>query len=212
MKRTPFGTFSPMFKATAGYLELLNLATPGKRRAVSLAVKCCRASENPHQEIAEMLKEMDWRPHIVAAVAIAVLDFDQRSIHQLWAAIDGGSWVTPQLAAIAYLKDPQFAACARTRIEARCPVYERFADSTTESDGDCATGTKGTTIQVAKMAAALVRLVSLLPGPPEWIETERSSPEILDLLSCDVDVSGNIAERWSVRLTTILRSLDIGLV
>lgn len=198
-----------MFKSTAGYLKLLNLDTAGKRRAVSLVVKCCRASKDAHQEVAEMLNQMDWRPHVVAAVAISVLDFDRRSIQQLWAAIDGGSWVTPQLAVAAYLKDPKFAEAARMRIEARCPVYERFSDSTALPDDDCGPGTKGTTIQSAKMAAALIRLVSLLPVPPAWIETERSSPEILALLSADVDISGKIAERWLVRLTTILRSMGI---
>jgi hypothetical protein len=178
---------------------------------VSLVAKCCQSSENPHLEVVKLLEQTDWRPHLVAAVALSVLDYDSKSIRKLWAAIDAGSWVTPQLAVAAFLKDPGFSEAARVRIEARCPVETCWPFAASSPEQDASAGPAEKPIRSAKAAASLVRLVGLLPASPEWLAAEQSSPDFIDLLSEDVDLSGEITESWLVTLATMLQSLYIKL-
>lgn len=198
-----------MFVAEDGYLKLLHLGSPGTIRAVSLVVKCCQASKNPHQEVVKLLDQTDWRPHLVAAVAVAILGYDEKSLTKLWSSIDARSWVTPQLAVAAYLKDPKFSESAKVRIQAGCPVIALRQISNCSSNRQSDVGPALIPIQSAKLAASLVRLVGLLSVPPRWFKAQESSPELTALLSKDEDLSGEIAESWLVTLKTMLQSLEI---
>src|ERR1700691_4459567 len=102
-----FGIFAPLFEESTGYLVLLNLSEASESKwAVSLVKKCCASVSDPTDYICRFLNESNWRPHLVSAVAIALLPDNPKTIRQLWAAIDRDSWVTPQLAAVAFLRDP----------------------------------------------------------------------------------------------------------
>src|SRR5277367_3696802 len=105
MKKTqqPFGVFSPLLGSGPGYLNLLNLDPLRSKLAVSRVIKCCHSSSDPFLDIARLLDEGNWRPHLVAAVALSVLGYDCAAFTKLWAAFDAGSWVTPQLAVVAYV-------------------------------------------------------------------------------------------------------------
>jgi hypothetical protein len=123
MATTPrFGIFSPLLNSEGGYLALLHLGSPFTPSALSEVLNCCRSVDNPHKEIAGLLEDSNWRPHLVAAVAISALSYESTSITSLWAAFDSGSRVSPQLAAAAFRRDPDFLAHARVRIALRCPL------------------------------------------------------------------------------------------
>jgi hypothetical protein len=139
-----------------------------------------------------------------------VLDYDDRSMRKLWAAVDAGSWVTPQLAVAAYLRDPQFSESARVRIQARCPIIEPISMDSSELQSSAEPA--GIPRRSPKAAASLVRLAGLLSVAPEWLATELSSVDLVDLLSTDDDWSGEIAENWLATLTTMLRALNVDLV
>jgi hypothetical protein len=64
----------------------------------------------------------------------------------LWQAFDAGTWVSPQLAVAAFLRDPRFAEQARTRI------VDTFSEYSSKS------------------LAALVALCQLMPATTEWLE------------------------------------------
>ena len=83
MTRIRSGIFLPLFESADGYLRFIHLRTAGTIRALDLVVKCCRASETPHREVDKLLDQTDWRPHLVAAVALSVLDYDDRSMRKL---------------------------------------------------------------------------------------------------------------------------------
>jgi hypothetical protein len=57
-----------------------------------------------------------WRDQVTAAAAIAIGGADEALCTSLWSAIDGTSWVVPQLVAAALLADPSFESCAADRL------------------------------------------------------------------------------------------------
>ena len=206
------GVFSSVFDSADGYLDLLHLDSHRGLNAVSSVVKCCHASPNPHLEIVRLLDDANWRPHIVAAVAVSALEYDHKSVASLWAAFDAGSWVTPQLAVAACLRDPNFSESARVRILARCPIEPSRLSSMSPVQRHSATGPAGARARSAKAAASLVQLASVLRAIPQWLTTERSAPDLVALLSEDVDGSAKIAEDWLDKLRAILKALGIELV
>lgn len=204
-----FGIFSSLFNSTGGYLALLHLNSPFTPSAVSAVVKCCQSSDNPHKEVGALLDECNWRPNLVAAVAISVLSYEDTSNFRLWAAFDSGSWVMPQLAVAAYLSDPDFLGHARVRIALRCPLDSSSLPSRTPLERHIAAGPAGGRKRSAKGAASLVQLVSTLRPTPVWFAREQSSPDLIALLSEDVDRSAQIAENWLLRLKSNLRTLGV---
>lgn len=60
-----------------------------------------------------------WRDQVIAAAAIAIAGADAADdtlCTALWSAIDGSSWVVPQLVAAALLGDPSFEPRAADRL------------------------------------------------------------------------------------------------
>jgi hypothetical protein len=214
--RDQLGVFKPLFGPDNKYLYLLNLReyapkppvlSPKYRHAVSLVVECCRKSENPYQEIGRLLDGLNWRPHLVAAVALSASSCDERAFVKLWAAFDSGSWVSPQLAVAAYLRDPNFCNRARARIESLCPVNASQLISTSPLERHVSAGPAGVVHRSAKAAASLVHLVSHREN--EWLTSALSSAELAALLSEDRDYSAQIAQNWLDTLTAILADLNI---
>jgi len=155
-----------------------------------------------------LLDEPNWRFHIVAAVALSVLRYDEPTFIKLWTAFDSGSWVTPQLAVAAYLRDPSFSDNAKTRIESRCPVNTSRMLLMSPPERHSAAGPAGEPQRSAKAAAALVYLVSL-KGQAEWLTTELSSPDLGKLLSEDIDRADQIAQYWLAELKNVLSAIAI---
>jgi hypothetical protein len=114
-----FGVFSPLFEARADYLVLLRLNMPEAKRVVTKLVEQCHLSSACHKEVGSLFDPSDWRPHLVGAVALSALPYDQESSGKLGGAVDRGSWVTPQLAVAAFIRDPAFADQAGARVRSR---------------------------------------------------------------------------------------------
>jgi hypothetical protein len=210
MKKTQqrFGVFWPLFDSEPGYLDFLNLDPRQSKLAVSRVIECCHSSSDPFLDIAHLLDEENWRPHLVAAVALSVLGYNRAAFTKLWAAFDTGSWVTPQLAVVAYLRDPDFLGQARVREEARCPVDASRLTRSSPLERHVAFGPAGAIERSAKAASALIYLLNL-SGPSDWLTAELASPDLTALLSGDRDHASTIAEGWLVSLKKILNSLTI---
>ncbi len=210
MKKTEqcFGVFSSLFDPEPRYMDFLNLDPRQSKLAVSRVVECCHSSSDPFLDIACLLDEENWRPHPVAAVALSVLGYNRAAFTKLWAAFDTGSWVTPQLAVVAYLRAPDFPGQARVRVQARCPVDASRLTRRGPVERHLAFGPAGATERSAKAASALIYLLNLF-GPSDWLTSELASPDLKGLLSGDRDHASTIAEGWLESLKTILNSLAI---
>lgn len=195
-----FGIFGPLFQDTPGnppgYLALLHLDRPEATRAISSVMKCCASAPRPYEDICRLLRQTNWRPHLVGAVAIATLASNSKANDELWLAIDKGSWVTPQLAAVAFLHDPLFADHARERLRSGCPVDTSRSAGLGAAERHSSTGPGGSVERSAKTAASLIGLVGLLPQQTHWAIAETSSVKMMNLLKNDIDSSGLIAQRW----------------
>jgi hypothetical protein len=195
-----FGIFAAILEGTIAYMKLLHLDGPEATETVSLVMKCCASVPNPYQDIRRLLRQDNWRSHLVAAVALATLATNTEANDELWNAIDKGSWVTPQLAAVALLRDPMFAERARKRLRSGCPVHASQAAKLSGPKRHSSTGPGGSVERSAKTAASLVALVGLLPET-DWLVAEAASVDLMSLLDKDIDSSGMIAERWLKRLS-----------
>lgn len=203
-----FGVFSPLFDSHPGYLNLLHLDVPWNKVTVSRVIECCHSSPDPFPDINRLLDQENWRPHLVAAVALSVFGYNQVAFKKLWDAFDAGSWVTPQLAVAAYLRDPDFSGQAQTRVQARCPIGVSHLTTYGPLERHVAFGPAGPLERSAKAANALIYLLHLF-GPPDWLKTELASPDLTALLAADRDHASIIAKTWLESLNAILKSLAI---
>jgi len=87
-------------------------------------------------------------------------------------AIDKGSWVTPQLAVAAFLRDPMFADHAQECLRSGCLIDASACAGLPALERHVSTGPAGTVERSAKTAASLVRLLEPLPHQPDWLTTE----------------------------------------
>ena len=138
-----------------------------------------------------MLRDVNWRPHLVGAIA-TYYNTANVAIAQMWAALDAGSWVAPQLGGILSLRDPNFITNAVDRLRNRCPLSgdpEYSIGSPVERHS--AQGPAGTHLRSSKSAASLLELL------PEDRATEFSSNgDLQSLIADDYDGSARIATSW----------------
>ena len=124
--------------------------------------------------------------HLVGAVAMLLTDDQEsRCTDDLWSAIDGGSWVVPQLAVTALFTDKEFAQQARRMIVARLSCRERsFAGGPT---GEYAS---------SKALASLLAVGSHIPSQREWFQVVSQDAKVQEILRDDRDRANEIAEQW----------------
>lgn len=198
-----FGIFEPMFESAHGYLALLNLSSADDTEAVEAVRNCCGTVSNPSSDICRLLTNVNWRPHLVAAVAVIVSGYDAEAVRLLWHRLDWGSWVTPQIAAALFLVDPGFHSQARARLEARCQVDSTQLRSMNPIERHSATGPAGSVPRFAKTAAALLQLAAMISPIPVWLQEMRAAKDMQALVAQDMDGSEEIAERWLNRIKEI---------
>ena len=192
-----------MFASAHGYLALLNLSSDDVSEAVELVRDCWGKASDPYADIGRMLADPNWRPHLVAAVAVIVSGYHADVVNRLWLRLDSGSWVTPQIGAALFLIDPDFAARARVRLEAGCPIDVTQLLSLTPPERHSAAGPAGTVHRSAKAAATLLRLLQMTSPLPDWVQNIATSEAMQALLAQDIDRSDTIAERWLQRIKEI---------
>ena len=202
MSTAQFGPFQALFEPgrfeVPLYLELLNWSGRDIQTAIDLIDEALTRNDATNW-VDKLLDDANWRPHLVAALALVLDDGGRLDTGALWRAIDAGSWVTPQLVATAYFVDRTFPERVRERMSALCPVVLPAGLSTIARHS--ATGPSGITGRSAKMMSSLLTLARLIPGLPSDVRQTIESPEFKELLNWDVDRSGHIAAEWAKQLT-----------
>jgi len=204
--------FEPMFSKPPGftvppYLELLNFGE-GSEAAIDLLVSIIDNHANFDREVIALLADFNWRPQLVGAVAVAMQCATPRSIKGIWKALDMGSWVSPQLAAVASLVDNEFEAHARRRLEARCPIKPDRLTGTDWLLRHVAAGPESVDSHADKAMSALVGVCQLLPRYDRWLQPLLLCDDVQLMLKRDSDYgnAGEIAKLWlqafAIRSTT----------
>jgi hypothetical protein len=201
-----FGIFEPVFESAHGYLALLHLTDDDAPKAVDLVRECCHRIANPYPEICRLLSEPNWRPHLVAAIALIVSGHDSEATRCMWHRFDTGSWVTPQIGVALYLVDRDFEAQSRLRLEAGCAVDVCDLTSMTRPERHTARGPAGTIDRSAKAAATLRQLLRTTSPIPSWVQRVSDSENLRALLAQDIDASATITDKWLHRVKEITRA------
>jgi hypothetical protein len=232
-----FGSYWRMFEkgkdGVPGYLPLLHLRREAASESLAIIAKALAEDTVPSRQIIELLEEGNWRAQLVGAVAVALHGPSDESVQALWAAIDRGSWVSPQLVAAASLVDPLFEGRAKEHIEgisdvpARPPL--RDAD-TLPSQAEIARAHKALQRAIAerpsevaqaprdqmdqgpesdfetraKTVAALLAI--LAKTQPDWAQGELARPEIGRLLEYQDEDFGSFVIDWLGDLERLARS------
>lgn len=208
-----FGPFRVAFDKTRedvpGHLALLNLFSDDVPEELRRIQRVVRGEPDAPIYIDRLLSDANWRPHLVAAAAILFSPKPTRHHSRLWAAIDAGSWVTPQLVVTAYLSDTGFIERAMSRVSRRCPVIVPGGLSPVERHS--ATGPGGTVDRSAKMMASLVAVCEQIGSIRSWLDEEISKRDATKLISADFDGSGAIVEDWLKSVVTHFQSLGVKL-
>lgn len=201
-----FGVFAPIFEAPHGYLVLLNLATEDSVASVN-AIKVCCMKPSSLSDVSLLLEESNWRPTLVACVAALFMSHTPETTKQLWQRLDRGSWVTPQIAVVLSMTDPEFESQARRRLENHCPLDATDLLAMTMPERHSAEGPAGGHARSAKAAASLSWLSSLKFPDASWLKAVQASAEHQALKSEDIDSAEVITERWHHRIAEVLRRL-----
>jgi len=118
MESPPFSRFQydPIF--------LLWCDEPYGRTSIDEVSKALLWSVDREGDIGALLREADWRCHLVAGVALVVSELRTKPklVEVLWGVVDAGSWVSPQLGVCLAIIDPDFSLRAKDRIESGCLV------------------------------------------------------------------------------------------
>ncbi len=201
-----FGVFAPVFESAHGYLALLHLSAEDSTDAVRL-VRQCAVADIDRSATLGLLRDLNWRPTLVAAVAAAFLPPDSRIADALWHRFDSGSWVVPQIAIVLSAIDPDFQTQARRRLEAHCPLDSTDLRALTMIERHSAAGPAGGTERSAKAASALENIVAAIFPQPVWLAPIVATSEHQALVASDIDAGGGIAQRWGERFTQIRQLL-----
>lgn len=204
-----YGPFNKLFGPHLLYLTLLNLPPDGAQKACSTISEIVTSEDNLADYIRLMLAEVNWRRHLVAAVAVLNLPDRTGYADPVWASFDAGSWVAPQLAVTLSFCDPDFEENAARRIFAGCPVSLRSGLSALERHS--ATGPGGARRRSGKNMACLIEMLTIIEAEADWLSMVRAKPTIKEVLAKDVDNSDRIARGWMIRIRENLEPLGVEL-
>lgn len=190
--------FEPMGDDRTPYLCLLHLHDERSVNVVN-AIRGATEHDSADNCIVTLLRDVDWRPHLVGAIA-AHFRPSANAIAQMWAALDAGSWVTPQLAAILTNCDSAFRDRALDRLNSLCP-HSNDPEYSIESpiERHSAQGPAGSHHRSAKSAASLSSLLKCDCPDHDLVKTLDVHAKLQQLIGDDFDNSGDVAISWRRR-------------
>ena len=198
-----FGPFAHVFERgeleVSGHLELLGLNSSGVQVVIDRIVVAVAAGDTPRW-LTALLHDVNWRPHLVGAIALIVEPTLDSSL--LWYAIDRGSWAIPQLVVVAAHVDPRFRERIRERADAQCPVAVPSGLGPIERHS--ATGPEGQTDRSAKMLASILAMSAEFPDLAEWRAKTLDDYRTKAMLA--VDASWNKSDQIVLSWLDALRS------
>ena len=122
----------------------------------------------------------------------------------MWAALDAGSWVTPQLAAVLSISDNEFTHHAIDRLDRMCPFSDdpeyRIESPIERHSAQGPSGSRGRSAKSASSLFAVLQVDS--PDNADVLRLAEDS-EFRQLVASDVDNGGCIATSWRDKLVAV---------
>lgn len=197
-----FGPFAAVFKPLGDdltpYLSLLHLRHEGTEKVIALIRKLTR-QPNASQGIVNLLRDSDWRPHLVGVAAAHFATSDEL-FQEAWRAIDAGSWVTPQIAAILSLNDGNFVERSINRLKYGCPLVRTLDQEIDDPlQRHISQGPAGDHERSAKAAASLYATLCLDHPSDDRVRALAMDKQLETLIMADFDDSSNRTISWRER-------------
>jgi hypothetical protein len=114
-----YPSFAEPILMLQGFPGLLHLSN---RQALLHLEAGVDATADLNAELGALLKERNWRLHLVAAAAVVLGGANERTLAALWELLDRRSWCHPQLTVALLLRDPAFEDRARARMRTASPT------------------------------------------------------------------------------------------
>ncbi len=205
-----YPAFQPLFEHAEGvpvplHLTLLNLSDDCQI-ALERIRRILEGIADLTPQLVALLDDYNWRPQLVGAVAMELGAAKEESRAALWRAFDSGSWVSPQLAAVAFLVDDDFERQARLRIEAGCPINRERLEGLDWIVRHSAAGPISFSAHSSKALSSLVALSQRLPHA-SWLAPLLERGDIQQSIQSDRDGGGRIAVRWLDRFVSVKEQL-----
>ncbi len=212
-----FGPFARLFALNPGYMALghMDRDASAPLRVITDLVRTVPLDGD--KNIRELISDPNWRTQLFGTVAALVSPEPACFVASLWESMDGGSWVSPQLAVVLFHSDPAFVTHAKHRVSTGSPLRERNSsmDWLDRLLGGVfwhvESGPASATERSAKNVAALLQLLESIPSERVWAQTERLKPEVAALLALERDLSGEIAASWQVGLRECFQEIGVPL-
>jgi len=196
-----FGTFAKVLERD--YLNLLRLEAPDTSASLAAVKSAVTASPDVEKELTRLLEDSNWRPHLVAAVAIAYIQPSAVLLSKCWETFDSGSWTTPQVAAVLCRRDKDFRERAMGRVRSGCPLINPpLYESPLHKH--VVAGPELGSERASKSVSALVGLLRI--SSDREVRTLIDSPEVQRIIKADVDDGGGIARWWLERLESLMET------
>lgn len=186
-----------------GYLLLLGVRDDTAIAIAQIETAIELSGEQLGPQVVEMLRDLNWRPQLVAATTMLVGRLVEH-LPELWSALDRPCWTSPQLAAVASRIDPGFLPKARTRLESGCSMDVSEALEMSPIARHSALGPTSLSTHSTKMVSALAALCSTEEAAQGWLPALVARPEISEALELDTDHAGSIAIRWRTGMDGLL--------
>lgn len=189
----------------------LTLLSPDADAQIMLGrLEHARAQPEAVAGLLAMLRQANWRPHLVACATLMLQpngSVESSLLDALWETLEHGSWVSPQLVAVASRCDPSFTERSEIRLRQGCSVsgWPRPGAPSVEPESGSRLGHSG------KQAAAFIATRADLDPP--LLEPTFADPHLRDLLPT-AERGGELAVEWrdgiEVQVTAYLDRTIIG--
>jgi len=192
--------FEPLQDVVLPYLTLLHMGD-GARKVVQCIKDVVGSNEDLEAATSVLLRDENWRPHLVGAVAVYLGVQTAETLEQVWRTLDAGSWVVPQLAAVLSLVDRHFLTASLERLTKRCPII-KYPDYETSDpiEGHVARGPANTSERSCKAVSSLLFLLSKDYPEDRDVVVLMNDPGIAEMIADDVDDGARIALEWRHQL------------
>jgi hypothetical protein len=209
--KNPFGSFAPVFETGTLYLGFLHFDSDDLPEAMRLVRESCAKPSAP-DDLRQFAGKQGWREHLILSVSVlANKALAQILTSHIWHAFDHGSWVSPQLAVTAWLRDANFNEESRRRIESLCRPDAQAIQRMPPIERHVIAGPGDNVERGAKGIAALIHLSRLCDKNSSWLPRALDRPDTIDLLKKDFDDGGEVARKWlaSVKSRATLLGIEL---
>ena len=202
-----YGPFAELWADGPGHLYLLG----GSSIAFTKIERLVTREPTLEPFLTRMIRDVNWRPQLVASVALLLsTDEPARHLRDLWAKLDAGSWIAPQIGCTLFFVDPDFDSEAERRVLRPPPM--RAPAGLTEPERVHAMGPAGGLKRTAKNTVTLLRLLDRIPERSEFVAAAFADPATAELIECEEDGAETIVDGWMQFLESVFESAGRRLV